>query len=309
MKDLIIGITIIFFILSLLPAFADTGGPQIPQVNNTVTQYCWNGICQTPGGYMNPVLSNDTANQESKARYNIIMVIPSELCTRATSNHVKTNCPDIAAVKKYDNSNQNISGKFIQQIDGTWTRTNPEVKNHWQYYTNTNHTIICIYCNGNYVSSDLYQTIIIEPDIFEFVTHSFHTRTVTNYIQNGTGEFIPVTSTVNEQDASLKSYIGRNVQGCDTATISYSDFILNDTINYLESGCKITHYNQTNVRTVPNTPWQYDNPYSSLHYVDTIKNMFKGWKPGSNGTVISGIGLGNCINGCPYTTSTKKPGW
>ena len=100
------------------------------------------------------------------------------------------------------------------------------------------------------------------------------------------------------------------MNGCNTATIAYSDKLLNDTIQWMKSGCTITKYNQTKTYKLNNTPWSWNNPYSSLHYVDPLSKMFKGWHPGSNGTVLNGIGLGNCITHyCDATTSTKKPGY
>lgn len=287
------------------------GGPIVPQGNNTVSQYCWNGTCQTPNILPNGTITgNDTANQEFKSKYNIIMVIPSELCTRAIENHLKTDCPSLNSLVKYDNSNQKISGQFIRQIDGTLTRANPGVKNHWQYYGYTNHTIVCVYCTGNYITSDLYKTIILEPASFEFVPHEFINTNYKVDIFNGvSGNYSSITFPVNEFDSGLTSYKNKSMQGCNSATIAYSDFLLNDTIKYLESDCKIKSYNQTTTQKVPNTPWQYDNPFSSLHYLVALKTLTHNAGYSTMNNTSGGHGPGNCINGCSYTTSTRKAGY
>lgn len=316
-----IGLIFIMSLCSTSLAFAQTtnpqiGGPIVPNIPSTQSTYCSNGICTTGITYNNGTITgNDTANLESRTHYPIIMIIPSELCTKAYENHIKTDCPPLQDIIKYDNSNQNISGKIVFSFsNGTTTaidRTLPQVKNHWQYYANSNHTIICVYCTGNYLTNDLYQTIILESSDFSYAPLSFVGKTVTMYEPNATGYMLPAYNyTDNEMYSSLTTFSDRFVtDDCKSATIKYSDWLLNDTINYLKSGCKITSYNKTSTQTVPNTPWVYDNPFSSLHYLSALKQMTNGiGMYGTNGTV-GGHGPGNCINGCSFTTSTKKPGW
>ena len=287
------------------------GGPIVPVGNSTQQQYCWNGSCVTPNTITNGTISGNDSNHEIRSRYNIIMIIPSEECTNAIKNHVKTNCPPLGNIIKYDTSNQKISGKFVLNKDGSWTRDKPEVKNHWQYYTYTNKTIVCVYCTGNYLTTDLYKTIIIESgNPFEYVIHKFVSTTYTISQYNFTSKnYTNIIYPTNELDSGLTSMLNRNIQGCDTATISYSDYLLNDTISYMESGCKTSHYNQTNTQKVPNTPWVYDNPYSSLHYLSSLNIITQGHGLSGGNHTSGGHGPGNCINGCKFTTSTKKPGW
>ena len=277
----------------------EIGGPTVPIGNSTMQQYCWNSFCHTMTGQhlINTTINGKTNNTdyELKSHYNIIMVIPSEICTRAYENHIKTGCPPLASLIKYDTSNQKISGYFYSKDGTTLERSKPEVKNHWQYYGYSNKTIICVYCTGNYLTTDLYDTIIIQPVQFEYSKHTFTTSTVSVPQYNSANKnYTNLIYPISEINAGLTTFLNRDVQGCNTATISYSDALLNDTIHYFENGCTKTFINQTNTQKISNTPWSYDNPYSTLHYkaiVDKIKSNY----------------MGDCLkHKCTQTTSIRK---
>jgi hypothetical protein len=105
-------------------------------------------------------------------------------------------------IKKYDTSNQKISGHFVIK-DGIISRENPQVKNHYMFYKNTGKAIVCVDCTGDYINPDLFQVIILE-------SHSF------TYID----KYANVT-------VSWNSYSDRHMAGCNIATIAYSDAFLN----------------------------------------------------------------------------------
>lgn len=280
----------------------EIGGPIVPVGNSTMMQYCWYITCQTFNNTLNgQLVINGTAvtnntDYEMKAHYNIIMIIPSEGCTYAFIHHAKTSCPPLANLTKYDNSNQHISGYFYSPDGSTIERSDPQVRNHWMYYGYSNKTTICVYCTGNYLQTDLYNTIIIgSADNFEYTKHQFITATLSIPQYNSTSQnYTELKYPINEELASLTTFLNRDVVGCNTATIAYSDFLLNDTIHYLENGCTKTAYNQTNTYHGSNTPWIYDNPYSTLHYkavTDKIKSNH----------------LGDCtFHKCNLTTSIRK---
>lgn len=307
------GFLALFLLVITIPVYAQVqGGPIVPQGNNTIAQYCWNGTCQTPNGINNGTISsNDTSHNELKSQYNIIMIIPSEVCTNAFKYHAKSDCPPLANITKYDNSNQKISGYFYSLDGKTIERSKPEVKNHWQYYGYTNHTIICVYCTGNYLTTDLYKTIILQQsDSFEYAPHNYvSVPYIIPQFNYTSGNFTNYVIQVNEADAGLTTKLNRDVVGCNTATIAYSDALLNDTIHYLESGCKSTNFNQTKTYVSPNSPWSWNNPYSTLHYMSALKQLTGGHGIYGTNQTVGGHGPGNCINGCSYTTSTRKAGY
>jgi hypothetical protein len=173
--------------------------------------------------------------------------------------------------------------------------------------------VVCVYCTGNYLTTDLYKTIILgQADNFSYAPKIFRTGTYTvNQFNATSGSFKTLVYPSNEIDTGLTILSNRQIdKQCNTATISYSDFLLNDTINYMKSGCKVTHFNKTMTSKVPNTPWNYNNPYSTLHYIAALKEITGGYGIFGTNQTMGGHGLGNCqTQHCTATTSTRKPGY
>lgn len=217
-------------------------------------------------------------------KYPVIMVISSEICQKMIQNHINSTCPTDDKLIKYDTSNQHISGKFVT-INGITTRTNAQVINHYQFYTKET---VCVDCSGNLSDPDLFKIIILEPHGFTFIDKY---QVVPNNTWN--------------------SYSDRNMQGCNTATIAYSDALLNDTISYLESECTKTSFNNNSTHTIQLHPFSFDNPTSSLHQINYLKSILHGHSSTNTNNTAGGLGPGLCINGktCNYKDPYKKPGW
>jgi len=199
------------------------------------------------------------------------MVVQSELCQKEIQNHIRSDCPTDEILKKYDTSNQYISGKFVTK-DSITIRTKAQVTNHYQFYTKQT---VCVDCTGNLSSPDLFKMIILEPHGFTFIDKY---QTVSTHTWN--------------------SYTDRSMQGCNTATIAYSDWLLNDTISYLESECTKTKYTGNSTHTIQDHPFSFDNPYSSLSFKNLVSQ------------IKSTGGLGLCLqNQCNIKDPYKKAGW
>ena len=201
---------------------------------------------------------SDQAYAKPSPHYNMTLIILSETCKRTNHYNVTSDCPKIYELIKFDTSNQNISGKFVKN-GNDYERTKPQMKNHWVYYQKN---VICVDCNIDYIGTGgQFKSIIIEPNNFTWI----------------------------DKDAVLKntlkwtSYSNRFVSGCQTATIAYSDSLLNDTISYLNSECTKTNFNGNKINTIQDHPFSFDNPYSSLHYQSEIASL-------------KSHAIGNCIN-------------
>lgn len=214
------------------------------------------------------------------------MVVQSELCQKMIQNHINSTCPTDDKLIKYDTSNQHISGKFVNK-NGIVIRTNAQVTNHYQFYTKET---VCVDCTGNLSSPDLFKMIILEP-------HGF--------------TFIDKYQTVSSN--SWNSYTDRSMQGCNTATIAYSDALLNDTITYLESECTKTSFNNNSTHTIQSHPFSLSSPFTSLPLDYYKEQIFHGHKVLTNEVMPTGGGLGPglCINGktCDFKDPYKKAGW
>lgn len=229
---------------------------------------------------------NINATNQPTTHYKILVVAYSETCQRLIDNHINNTCPALPVIAKYDTSNQNISGKFIIK-NGVEIRTNPQFKNHWLWYDNW---IVCVLCQVPLDKPDLFTVIFLNPDGFNYISKS-------DDVKNN----------------SYQSYKNRYVTpDCITATIGSKDnfeALFNDTIHYMLSGCTITHYitNQTN--TLKITPFQHNNPFSTLLMQSYLKTIMHGTYDNTNHT-SGGKGPSNCITSkCDFKDPYSKPGW
>lgn len=249
--------------------------------DNTISQYCSNGTCSTGGTPSVP-----TNYIHSNYHAPILFVNLSQTCENMIKNNI-TGCPTLDQLAPFDTSNQNISGKIIK-IGNDTLRTKPQVKSNWLYYASSSKKIVCIECNADVIVMQQSQQIIINPTGFSFV----------DQILNVTkGQWI--------------SYSDRFMQGCDTATISNNMKLLNDTIHYMLSGCVTkTNFNGTISHNVYVSAWQYDNPFSTLHQNQYLKDIMHNHLSYNGNKTSGGIGPSDCItHRCNFIDPYKKAGW
>lgn len=216
----------------------------------------------------------------------LITVDLSSQCLALLKQNQTGDCTTYQKIFKYDNSNQIISGKFVL-TNGFFHRLPTRTINHWGMYP-----------PGSWV-------VMIDPD-YNAIIHSKEITIVPtlNYINKD--ESVGSNHTINEYQQRY------TMPNCSGAEIVYSDFLLNDTIHYLESGCTKTNFTEKVVKSTPHsTPIAY-SPYSSIVLQNQLKKIFNGKSQlhNENIPIPGGLGIGNCINhGCNFTTSTKKPGY
>jgi len=212
------------------------------------------------------VTNQANASNQNSTRYNILAVEYSQGCTTMIKNNIISDCPPLIKIYKYDTTNKNISGKFVIVKD-KMIREKPEITNHYMFYKNM---VVCIDCKIDLFHPDLVKTIFLEP---------------TNFIYTNKNEVV----TKNTFTTYTDRYVSED---CSTSTIAYSDRMLNDTINYMLSGCTKTslHLNQTN-----------NVPYHPPDYKDSIWYKYKAWLD-----TIKQLHNQNCIFKKCVTPSTKK---
>ena len=214
--------------------------------------------------------------RQTTTHYPVLVIEYNQVCQTLITHHINSTCPHLSVLKKYDTSDKHVSGKFIKQGDD-FIRTQPQLKNHWLYYQKQ---IVCVVCEVPLDKPDLFSVIFIKPSGFVYT------------LQND-----------NVTKGSYKFYKDRySTPDCITTTIGSDknfEFLLNDTIHYVLSGCKITSLNINQTSSIKNDiPIQYDNPFSTLHYKKQVDDMKKN-------------GIPNCItikctpNKDPYA----KKGW
>lgn len=257
------------------------GGIIVPNIISTQNKYCNNGQCATA---TIPIPANYTY---STSKLPILLISLSNTCEILDKHNMK-GCPPVKDLIKYDNSNQLVSGQFVSH-NGIYTRNPPQLKHNWLAYQYSNHTIICVECAFDVTATDKSKQIIIQPNSFSFVNKS-----------------------ETESNNAYYNFIGRSMQGCDTATIANLPGLLNDTIHYMLSGCLASktgfHGIENHTRTLH--PFSYDNPYSTLHQDALLKSMMQGHTYDFGNKTSGGRGPPDCIrHACTFTDPYKKVGW
>ena len=198
----------------------------------------------------------------------------SKSCIIMIKNNITSTCPTYDDLLKFDTSNKEISGNFIRDNGtGYLHRETPEFHDSWRWYDHdTEVRLIVDPPNG---MESRIKTIEIQPN--------FNTYTVKNQM------FIPseyefvsvdvvslfgnktITKTINvvnqTQEYGLVLYHDRYVDKCKNAVINADNwlYLLNDTINYLRTGCnetdfdnsEIIHPNKTKIDLLTSPNYQY----------------------------------------------------
>lgn len=235
--------------------------------------------------------TNDGSAIISQIKFKEIPVEYSQACLAMINQGDYSSCPPMEKLIPVDTSNQAVSGHFVQGKYGM-VREKPQMRNAQEFYDKSTVCVGC-YIDGN--SDSQMQIIWIVPHLFSYSLHDFTTSTINDTSGSGTYHI----STVNEQNAGLTVYHDKYVDdSCMSAQVVYKDAnTLPDTIKYLEGNCVDKSYFNTTQTIVPNTPFSFDNPYSSLYY-KAVTDKVKAEHPGL------------CMDDkCGLTTSTRKAGY
>ena len=259
-------------------AYAQTG-PIVPSGISTQNQYCNDGRCIT-----GPIPSLPANYSLSTKKLPVLLISLSGTCETLVKQGSK-DCPTIKDLMTYDTSNQYVSGKFVQ-VGDKFIRESPHVKNNWLVYSGSSKTVICVECTFDILSSEQSQQIIINPHGFTYINKTAIAK------------------------SSWVSWSDRYMQGCDIATIGYSKALLDDTISYMLSGCTKTSFNGTSNHIIPDKPWEYQNPYSTLHELSYLSNILHGHNLSNTNHTSGGTGPQDCIrHQCSFIDPYKKAGW
>lgn len=251
----------------------------IPNGLSTQAQYCNSGKCIT--GSLPSIPANYSL---STSHLPVLLVSLSGTCETLVKQG-SADCPTIKDLMTYDTSNQYISGKFVQN-GNQFIREPPTVKNNWLIYSGSSKEIICVECSFDILSSQQSQQIIINPHGFTYINKTAIAKN------------------------SWVSWSDRYMQGCDTATIGYSKQLLDDTISYMLSGCTKTSFNGTVSHVIPDKPWEYDNPYSTLHQLSYLSSILHGHNLSNTNHTSGGTGPVDCIrHECNFKDPYSKAGW
>lgn len=176
----------------------------------------------------NQLVVEKTIQTIQNSTANLVRLIGIDL---SKSCEISENCLNYSDLIYLDSSNQRISGKFIE-VDGDIRRDKSPMEDSWRWYDMDNKT-----------------RIIVDPpsgmsDRIKMVT-----------ITNNLGVYF-LGDDMNLSNYTRTFHLDRYVDNCRTAIIKNDLNLLDDTINYLRTGCSITSFNNTGFETL--IPTLYD---------------------------------------------------
>lgn len=276
-------------ILLLPSSFAQVTNPS---TGDTIAQYCSSGVCHTPGTnpiinktspQIQPIKNNDTIGTVKLTKSCIenvcgqvtssiqqlgkIGIQLSQVCLADLKNHLNSTCLKYSDLKQFDNTNPLYAGLWVDKPYEH--RLNPKIRNHENF--NPNPWAIMVDPNPDFTT--LAKMIIVDNHF--------------NY--------------TNQNDSSnrgliMKVYQDRYVSdNCVEARVGPDIALIQDTINYLESGCINTNMNTTKIITQKEIPFSYDNPYSSLHLDTYQQSILHGHSYYNGNKTGGGLGPSDCI--------------
>lgn len=208
----------------------------------------------------------NTGGNKAQIKYPVLNIEYSQACRALIKHGDYSTCPKLSDIASFDTSNQHVSGKLVIDKNGIMTRTEPQLKNAYNFYKNFT---ICVDCQIDAATESTMQTIFFDPTSFPYTKHSF-----TSVSTNVTGfiKLVPYnyTTTFNEQNAGMTVYYDRYVtDDCMVGNLVYSSALLQDTINYMKSGCKITFFNKTTTTVIPKHTIDYAKApqYQYMNYI------------------------------------------
>ena len=149
---------------------------------------------------------------------NVISIQLSKTCLYIAKQNMTSACPSYKDLVKYDTTDQRYLGKFVEKPyyhRGKPLMTNPSIT-----LKTLTDTIICVDCPYDVFTRSKVITI---------------TNNKLTYTKDSDKKIINNTR---------YEYIGRSIDNCAFATIYYNKLLLEDTINYLKSGCTETYFDE-----------------------------------------------------------------
>ena len=213
--------------------------------NSTQTLYCNNGVCSTGGtqkpltnssqGLYSPGLYTGGVSIQNAQRIGIQL---SQTCLKMAEYNITSNCLSYKTLKNLDTTNPFYSGQWV--ATPYYHRLAPKVIDAYKFNTN------------NFV-------VMVDPDAL------FTTKARMIIVTNNNFTYVNPDETSKGGLVTI-SHINRFVAACELATVAPIPSLVNDTLKYMESGCTKTNYNDAVITYHKDIPFDYNNPYSSLHY-------------------------------------------
>lgn len=245
---------------------------------STISQYCQDGKCSTisPG-----TITSKTTDGIHINNSNLIGLQVEPVCTTMWKHNITSGCLSYKILKVFDTTNPRVAGMWVDTP--YYHRLPPKMTNMYNFFNTP-------------------LSIMVDPDpLFasraKMITVKSHNFTWTN------------PDDISKGGLQTIIHVNRYVSNCQDAEVAPNLFIINDTINYLKSGCKTTLYNDTQITYHKAIAFDYNNPFSTLLQTKFLNTLLHNHSSNSNHT-SGGFGPGNCQTGqCSFTDPYAKVGY
>lgn len=271
--------------------------PGLSYAQTAIGQYP-NGTAYSNSGDLNQNRAVNYSNLGNYTNYidisdsQLIAVQLSQACLTLIKENITNICPPYDKIKNNDNTNPIFAGLWVGKP--YYHRLAPKVLNHYNF--NPNKFIVMVDPNPDFTARARVIDIVPNPLQYTLVTDNATSVRLEHY-----GRFI----TNDCSGATVGSY----------SNMTFTTWLISDTVKYLESGCTKTQFNDTKVNIVKQIPFNYNNPYSILHENAFMSTILRGHSYFGSNSTLGGIGLGNCITqkcnlpSDPYHNKDPKFGW
>lgn len=154
----------------------------------------------------------------------LIGIQDSQVCLTLMKNHMPNHCLSYDILKPVDTTNSLISGNWVSFP--YYHREKPRVIDHYRFTNNA-------------------WVVMVDPN------PDFTTKAKMITVTNDNFTWVNTDETVKDNRVRVE-HVNRSVStSCNEATVAPILWLVKDTIQYLESGCTVTKYNDTKVMYVP----------------------------------------------------------
>ena len=199
------------------------------------------------------VTTTTSTTQQSSNMKNFIAIELNDSCLHLSKQNLSSRCPPSKDLEKFDTTDQKTSGKFDYDKNGFYHRGKASYTNYELSYPSTQYPlVVCVDCSTTILGH--------AKKIFVGATDFVYTKKSERKISNNT----------------RYEYYSRYVDACNEARVSWNPSLIEDTIHYLDSGCRSTSFDEKSKVQTPLSKLTYNGQhYQYIKWLEDAKKSAK----------------------------------
>jgi len=215
--------------------------------------FAFNDVSASGGFNQNQAGNSNSSSFASSSP--LIGIQNSQACMIMLKNHIPNKCITYDQITFLDNTNPLFAGLWIEKP--YLHRADARVSNHYKF--NMHPFVVMVDPNPDFEIRS--KMIIIQSQNFTWIN----------------------PDEISSNGIRIEHH-NRFVSNCSYALVAPDVALINDTVNYLENGCKSTNYNDIFKIVTHLKPFSMNNPFASWHYSNYTRTHSLG-----------GSGFGDCL--------------